>query len=74
MLITIIFTQLMSKLGLKSRFPGYNYDVIFTAFCYSKVYERTFERKKEEDKQKSYIHMAIATDSKKLRAGGDDHS
>lgn len=70
MLITIIFTQLLSKLGLKSRFLGYNYGVIFIAFCYSKVYERTLERKKEEDKQKSYVHMAIATDSKKPRAGG----
>ena len=47
----------MSKLGPEPRFPGYNYNVIFTAFCYSKICKRTLERKRGEDKQKPHPHM-----------------
>lgn len=42
-----MITQLTSKLGLEARFPGSNYDVIFTAFCYSKISDGTLERKRE---------------------------
>ena len=40
----IVITQLMSNLGLKSRFPGYNYDMMFTVVCQYKIYKRTLER------------------------------